>query len=204
MKIYHQGVDRNGIRIWFFAAGLVLLMSGAMAALGLSNSMFGITAKEEEFKNEILKNQLYSIDNKPVYLRDGFHIFSSTLSESEKEKINPYDSYDGPYYVRYETGTVGDLNRDGKEDGVAVLGVNYGGTGYTIHLAAVLSQPNGTYKHIGSFAFKDRDGVEDVSVNNGVVTVVSIEHGPDDASCCPSLHIVKKLTLADFSVLHNY
>jgi len=198
MKIYRQGIDINGVRIWFFAAGLALLMSGAMAVFGLSNGMFETTANESVFKREILKNQTYFINNKRIYLHDGFHIFSSNLSKSERKNINPYDNYDGPYYVRYEKSALGDLNNDGAQDGIAVLGVNYGGTGYYIHLAAVLSQSDGTYQHIGSYVFEDRDAVQDISIHNGIIEVESIIHSKDDALCCPSIYATKKLTLSDF------
>lgn len=200
MKVYRQGIDSKGIRIWFFAAGLALLMFGAMTAFGLSNGMSERTTSEEVLKGEILKNQIYVIGGNRISLHDGFHIFSSNLTESERKQINPYDYYKGPYYVRYETGVVVDLNGDGRKDGLAVLGVNYGGTGYYTHLAEVLSQSDGTYKHVGSYVFQDRDVVADVSVRNGVVEVISIEHGPDDPSCCPTVHLLKKLTLADFLI----
>lgn len=198
MKIYRRGVDGNGMKVWFFAAGLALLMTGAMTVFGLSNGMPGITASKEVLKYEILKNQTYSIDSKHISLHDGFHIFTSNLSESEKKQINPYDNYKGPYYVRYETGALGDLNGDGRDDGVAVLGVNYGGTGYEINLAAVLSQPNGTYQHVGSYVFEDRDVVQNISIRNGVVDIASIVHSPGDPACCPTIHTAMNVTLADF------
>ena len=152
----------------------------------------------------MFENGEYRIDSKHIKLRDGFHTFFSNLSDSEKMKTNPYENYDGPYSVQYEQSALGDLNGDGVQDGVVALGVNYGGTGQYIHLAAILFSTDGTYRNAGDYAFEDRDVVRHLSIRNGIIEAESIVHSKDDPLCCPSIHITKKLTLENLNTTASH
>ncbi len=76
--------------------------------------------------------------------------------------------------------------------------MNYGGTGYFIHLAAMLFSADGNYRHVGDYVFEDRDIVRHLSIRNGIVEATSIVHSKDDPLCCPSIHAITKLTLSNF------
>ncbi|MBI4253407.1 hypothetical protein HY623_04530 [Candidatus Uhrbacteria bacterium] len=197
MKVYRKGIDQNGWKLLLFFLVMGILTSGALGAYGMSFANIANSDNSQAMMST-LKNALYTIDHKPIQLINGFHSFHSALTPDERERINSYDTYDGPYYVRYENGALGDLNNDGIQDGVAVLGANYGGTGYYIHLAAMLSMVDGTYRHAGDYVFNDRDVVRDISVEDGVVEVEAVIHAPDDPQCCPSINTKKPLKLSDF------
>ncbi len=146
--------------------------------------------------SKIVENAYYSIDKKKIKLTNGLYLFTSTLDTSVARNTNAYESYEGPYFVQYEKSAYGDLTSDGIEDAVAVLGVNYGGTGYYVHLAVLVFRTDGSYQHVGSHVFEDRDIVQNIAIRDGVVVVDNILHGPDDPLCCPSVHKYKTFDLA--------
>ncbi len=196
-KVYRNGIDKKGRKLLLPLLITSILTSGV---LGVYSMSFANRANDNNSQAIMatLKNDTFIIDQKTIRIIDGFHSFYSALTPDKRNMINPYDSYDGPYYVRYERGVFGDLNKDGVKDAVVVLGVNYGGTGQYVHLAAMLFRADGTYWHGGDYAFEDRDVVQHLSIRNGVIAVESIVHGDDDPLCCPSVHTTKKLTLSDF------
>lgn len=135
-----------------------------------------------------------------IQLRDGFHFYTESLSPSKKKEMefrNFGDIYDGPYYIVLEHAVEGDLNGDGKEDAVAVLGVNYGGTGYWPQLAVVVQGEDGIYRNISFWRFADRDSVNCLKIQNGVIQTQVMLHGPDDPLCCASIRATKEFRLVD-------
>lgn len=197
MKLYKKGTDQTGLKIWLPIVFVCLLTSATWNVFGLSRDISRVN-KFNQTTVEILKNGKYRIDGKDITLMNGLHMYTSVLSDMERREINPYDNYRGPYSVRYEQSAVGDLNGDGIKDGVVVLGVNYGGTGQYVRLAAVLFGSDGMYQHVGSYVFEDRDVVKDIFIKNNVVEVSSVLHSENDPLCCPTRTTLKKLILTDF------
>jgi hypothetical protein len=198
MKIYRKGIDRQGVKLWVSALIMGILISGVLGVSALS-SVNRMAVDESDVVISMLKNATYVIDKKIIKLSVGFHSFHSALTDEERDRINPYDEQRGPHYVRYENGVRGDLNSDDIDDGVAVLGVNYGGTGQYINLAAVLFSADGTSQHVATYAFEDRDAVQAISIRDGMIEVATVVHGVDDPLCCPSRYMKKRLTLSDFT-----
>ena len=88
----------------------------------------------------------------------------------------------------------GDLNRDGVDDAVVVLATNMGGSGTFVSLAAVLND-EGAPEHVASADLGDRTKIISVSIEDDIVTVDVITHGPNDPMCCPSVHTTKRYKL---------
>lgn len=195
MKVFRQGAD-GGILLWVSLLLISILTLGTWSAFAeLRND---VRSNTSDALFDVMKNAVYRIDSTTVKLNHGLWIFKDALDEKAAKRINPYDFFDGPYYVRYENGAIGDLNSDGIQDVIAVLGVNYGGTGYYPYLAALLFQKDGTYRYAALYKFEDRDSVKALSIHRGIIIVKAVLHSPDDPYCCPTVHTIKKLTLSDF------
>ncbi|HSV85065.1 MAG TPA: CARDB domain-containing protein [Levilinea sp.] len=79
----------------------------------------------------------------------------------------------------------GDINADGLEDALVVLGTQSGGTGHFIELAAVLND-NGNAHNVATVSLGDRVVVESGTIENGVIVLNMRVQGPNDGMCCPS------------------
>ena len=80
----------------------------------------------------------------------------------------------------------GDLNRDGVEDGLALLALNSGGSGTFLYLVAVINQA-GEPQQAASLFLGDRVDVQSMLVQDGGVRVTMLTHASDDPLCCPTL-----------------
>jgi hypothetical protein len=83
----------------------------------------------------------------------------------------------------------GDLNGDGYEDAIVSLSVNLGGSG-TWPLVYLVMNDHGTPKPVLSNLPKldDRDIVNAITIIGSHMTFDLTVHGPNDPSCCPSVH----------------
>jgi hypothetical protein len=116
----------------------------------------------------------------------------------------------------YETGTAGgadyvsvnvlnyvasgDLNSDGKDEVVALVAENYGGSGVFVFLA-VYADINGTLTFQTSLMIDDRPSVNAMSIDNGEVFLDVVVHGADDPFCCPTLHTSRHYRLTRINQL---
>jgi len=80
----------------------------------------------------------------------------------------------------------GDLNRDGTEDAVVVLGVNCGGTGVFTYFGAVLNNNDGAPAHAASAFLDDRPMIGSLSIVDGEILADVTIHGAEDPMCCPT------------------
>lgn len=94
----------------------------------------------------------------------------------------------------------GDLDGDGVEDAAAVLETDPGGSGVFFELVAVLATDAGP-KHIASASLGDRTDVEALSLEDGVIGVDLITHGPEDPLCCPTARERRSYRLVGGSLL---
>jgi heat shock protein HslJ len=79
---------------------------------------------------------------------------------------------------------VGDLNGDGAEEAVVLLGENSGGTGENIYLA-VLGYKDGRLQQAGIARIGDRVQVRSARIEKGLIVMDLIQAGSNDAMCCP-------------------
>ena len=91
----------------------------------------------------------------------------------------------------------GDLNGDGIDDAAVVFAVSGGGSGTFYSLAAVINQ-GGAAVHVSSaLLLGDRIQLEALSIEEGVITVQMVAHGPQDPMCCPTQRVVRRYQLIE-------
>ena len=89
----------------------------------------------------------------------------------------------------------GDLNNDGRSDAALILTTTVGESTF-FDLAAVVSQEGGALNQ-ASVGLGDRVSVDAVTIQNGVILVDLVMHGPADAACCPSMPVKRAYILGD-------
>jgi hypothetical protein len=98
----------------------------------------------------------------------------------------------GNWFCQLEQSALGDLNGDGKGDGVVVLGFSGGGSGYFVRLVAMLNE-NGRPVQAAVRALGDRVEVKKLSIKNQTVQLVMMDHGPNDGLA--QVSVKKTITL---------
>lgn len=111
-------------------------------------------------------NATFTVEGRTFRLSDGIDL------------IKTNDGGDLETHLLEETAT-GDLNNDGKEDTVLLLGQSGGGSGFFIYAAAYISGPV-SYKGTNAIFIGDRISPENISINKGIVTVSFLDRGVDE------------------------
>ena len=88
----------------------------------------------------------------------------------------------------------GDLDGDGVDDAAVLLATNTGGSGVFVDLAVVLDR-GGRPQETARFFLGDRVKPERMTINSGLIELALVVHGPDDALCCPTEHVVWRFRL---------
>jgi heat shock protein HslJ len=133
-----------------------------------------------------LGNASYSgIEDGPVTLSDG----------SWEGKPYSEDSASRPRVGLVEDiHFTGDLDGDGKNEAVAFLWQNTGGTGNYIHIA-VMSNENGTVRNRATALAGDRVKLIGGEISDGTVVLEVLQGGETDAMCCPTMLATRRWTL---------
>lgn len=101
---------------------------------------------------------------------------------------------DRPVYELLEPHATGDLNGDGSQDAAVLISSNFGGSGVFVDLEAVVNN-RGLPQAVARFELGDRVQVEDLKIQDDVIVVKLITHGPGDPACCPSLETERRFVL---------
>ena len=94
----------------------------------------------------------------------------------------------------------GDLNDDGKDEVVALVSENYGGSGVFVFLV-VYADDNGTLTFQTSLMVDDRPQVNALSIDNGEILLDVVVHGIDEPMCCPTLRSARHYLLTQINQL---
>jgi hypothetical protein len=86
------------------------------------------------------------------------------------------------------------MNFDGWVDAGVILVTQNGGTGHFFELALVINQ-NGVPYNISTVSLGDRIVIQSGYVQDGVITLVMLTHGPSDPLCCANQQEVRKYRL---------
>lgn len=109
----------------------------------------------------------------------------------------PFQLTDGEYEEQYGEGATmvhtvllvnhafGDLNGDGADDAVVVLGHNTGGTGTFLHLVAMVNE-GGDPQQVAITLLGDRTPVHTLAIEDGAIVVDLMTHAENDPMCCPT------------------
>lgn len=80
----------------------------------------------------------------------------------------------------------GDLDGDGNDESVVLAWTSSGGSG-TLNYIAVFAAGDAEPVNVGTAPLGDRVQLIDASVTDRVLAVDVVQHGDDDAACCPTL-----------------
>jgi hypothetical protein len=99
----------------------------------------------------------------------------------------------------------GDLNGDGENEAVAIVGENYGGSGTFVFLV-VYQYVNDEPVFLTSTFLDDRPMINGPAVEDGEIFLDAVTHNTDDPMCCPTLETTRhyllngvNLILTDYS-----
>lgn len=98
----------------------------------------------------------------------------------------PEDPSFGGWMCQIDKIGLGDINGDGVGDAAVILGYNGGGSGYFVHLVAMINK-SGRAAQGDSYDLGDRVEVKDVKIANQKVTVTMMDHAPDEGLAMASL-----------------
>ena len=93
-----------------------------------------------------------------------------------------------PGYVMVNVGEIfdfGDVNSDGMEDAVMLIGENYGGSGEFVFIVVMLNQ-GGQPVYTTRAAIDDRPIMKALTIKDGEISLDAIVHGAGDPMCCAS------------------
>ena len=93
----------------------------------------------------------------------------------------------------------GDLNGDGRGDGLAILAANFGGTGTFVSAVPVLNQDGKAVVGRGA-PLGDRTRVLALSLNADTVDITMLAVGPSDPFCCPTDTVTQRYHLVGDSL----
>ncbi len=130
---------------------------------------------------EKLRNAQYSLPGcsngeiQSFQLTDGAYTSSADVTSEDYTSVSVADM-----------AAFGDLDGDGVEDAVVVIGLNCGGTGVFTYLAAVRNDA-GAPVFTSLIFLDDRPMIENLSIGSGEIVADVTLHGVDDAMCCPSV-----------------
>ena len=139
-----------------------------------------------DFPADALRNMTYTIDDEPVTLVDGeSHVPYMPGAASENVHI-----------LREDRVAIGDLDGNGVDDAAAIVVNAPGGSGTFIYLAAVVAGPDGP-ANMSTVLVGDRVQVQNIGISEGMILIVAVTHGPDDAMCCPTMEALYTYRLVD-------
>jgi DnaJ-like protein len=167
--------------IAFFIAGITYMSIPPSAPVSKAAAMGN---EGPTLTSDVLSNMTYRL----AYADRGGLVDVVKLVNSEER------SGGGFWQLDKEHIAFGDLDGDGVEDAVVVLGESGGGSGFFSKLVAVIRR-NGRLETPAVSELGDRIKINQVAIRDGIVTVDMITQGPNDPLCCPTERQVRKLAV---------
>jgi len=142
---------------------------------------------EKDLDDDALANMVYRIPMLSETLSDfGSQDDTVLLANGFFEQRYP-DSASG-ILVNLVKAVEGDVNQDNVPDAAVILVLDLGGSGSFYHLAVVLGE-DGVLRNTDTILLGDRTKVEQISIQDGEVSIDLVEHAPDDPLCCPTMRV---------------
>jgi heat shock protein HslJ len=131
---------------------------------------------------------------KNMDFRSGFTVTGrAPLRNGEYREAGPQGSASETVVKLVEPVAYGEL-ADGQVAVAVVLATETGGSGTFYELALVVNL-NGAPLNIASVFLGDRIQLNSLKIENGQLLVDMVKQGPNDAMCCPTLHVLQKYAL---------
>lgn len=138
-----------------------------------------LPAPVSELSEELLRNGTYDLPAFTGTPRTVTLVNGSYASSTDPAAVD-YISVSMSDLVAF-----GDLNYDSFIDAAVILGINTGGTGTFIYIAAVLDR-GGSPVHVASVYIDDRAFNTSLAITSGEILSDILIHGVDGPLCCPS------------------
>jgi len=165
------------------------MAAGALAGLA---GCSGITPDERPAVpapglDDIGNALIYGLGDAPIRLRDG-RWEGEPYTEGGASRPTAGLAED---FIRH-----GDLDSDNHDESVVLAWTSSGGSG-TLNFVAVFDAGDDGPVNIGTAPLGDRVQLIDASVTNGMLHVDLVQHGDDDAACCPTQTAKRTFILDD-------
>ncbi len=126
----------------------------------------------------LLRNACYTIYGKSYCLRNGRY----------------HNRAEGIYLDFHRILATGDYDGDGQIEYLVSISLEGGGTASFPQLYLVAFRDGHPIPSL-PYELPDRSGILGAAIERGVITLTTLEPGPHDPSCCPSVHRVHRLGL---------
>ena len=151
-----------------------------------------LTSPGEVVNIEFLENMVYEIQLIKEVLPETNG--QTRLKEGYFEKAQPNSA--ASIIVKLIKSTVGDLNHDSLDDGIAVLSIETGGSGVFIYLIGVINQ-QGQPVQVAEYFLGDRIKIDSLRIEDAILLIDIQTHKETDPACCPTESITKKFVIED-------
>ncbi|KKR78629.1 MAG: hypothetical protein UU24_C0030G0014, partial [Candidatus Nomurabacteria bacterium GW2011_GWA2_40_9] len=165
------------------------------SALILNRSLYSMAnckfAKDSWLWEDVLKNCTYTVgpnssDLWSIKLANGNYNWNP--KDKETQIIGHVYENNGPYYIEYQKGKIGDLNNDSRDDAVVVLRLNNGGNAMISNIVVLIQNKDGEMEQYASYIMQDREDIENLYINRGIISVNVFIKSEDDPQCCASVY----------------
>jgi len=90
----------------------------------------------------------------------------------------------------------GDLEGDGRDEAAVVVWESGAGSG-SYHYVALLRRDDDEIVNVDTVLVEDRPRILALGIEDDKLVLELIQHGPDDAACCPTQHALRRWSLAN-------
>jgi hypothetical protein len=157
---------------------ILVIVISILSACGVTTNIPAVKTPSP-LMMEMLQNAEYQTTNYPQKFKLTSGIYFRPPPVKGESQENWFTELAAPVVF-------GDLNNDGLEDAAVILRSRAGGTGVSVDLAAVIND-DGKAVNVASRYLGDRIQVKSGFIQDGIITLDLLIHGPNDGLCCPSL-----------------
>lgn len=177
---------------WVVGLGLIVVLIALFLVFDCKNtSQNKPSLSQDDIRNLQWLNKVNPLDYST------YNIYA--VNGKAKFMNGQYKFDDGYAYI--ENGATGELDNDGIDEAATMLFVNNGGTGKYPELV-VLKKDGESYTEVSSIGdpidfFYDRIYVQSIQIEDKLIDIKILGHGPTDGLCCPSVPMEKKFRIVD-------